>query len=120
MTTHTYTTLYPEQTPPECWSEAETKHLRNTAFAMLGEHWQHSNRLSERRECGACVLTKRDGTDKHAPPNYAGWLRVYIQIHRTVPQTWFDAELSEAQADNQLYHDAILRDIATFGITLTD
>ena len=68
--------------------------------------------------CGACTLARagKDGTDPEQMPNYAGWLRVYVQAGEAVPQTWLEAEMVRAANENPAYYSAIMRDIATYGI----
>lgn len=74
------------------------------------EDYPHSRDVDN---CGACALNGYTETDA---PNYAGWLRIYLALGRPVPRKHYETEMAYASAENVPYHDAILRDVATFGI----
>lgn len=108
------------------WPADIAKRERAIAQQMMNRH-DHDMPISrvpawERQmvweNCGACVLarTGRDGNDAKQMPNYAGWLRCYIQAGEAVPQAWLEVELADAETSNPAYYKAILRDIATYGI----
>jgi hypothetical protein len=86
-------------------------------------HGSHSDRLT-RENCGACVLNgyRPRGESRTAPPNYAGWARIYTQARRPVPAQWRRAfladELGEVgdQGRPTPYALALLDDIATYGL----
>ena len=112
----------------EPWNDAEKERQRVTAHQCLTGHdcGEEKSRLSI-ENCGACVLDLREVTRPErkarmlvttGAPNYAGWLRVYIEGRKEVPLVWYVAEMSRAKADNPAYYNAILRSIATFGIYL--
>lgn len=100
------TTPYEAVTP---WGSGEEAKLRNTARYLMNNHGPHDDQLA-RDNCGACALGRFD---------YAGWLRVYVEAGlRPIPRDRFVEELERARTENELYYRAILRDIATFGITV--
>lgn len=110
----------------EPWTDAEARQLSAIARRCLTQHdCGGSRRQLERDNCGACVLMGLDRTadelramqaDPETRPNYAGWLRVYVEARREVPGAWYVAEMTEAEKDNPAYYNAILRSIKTFGI----
>lgn len=105
----------------EMWEAEQAKHLRNTARQCYMVHDCGGNRSVEVREnCGACCLggyypyTKRHRVREEGP-NYAGWLRTYIQLGIVPPASWQKAVWSELKrVDNPAYLDALRRDIVTF------
>lgn len=107
------------------WVPSEAQRHRNTAENCLCRH-DHGNDRSQlaRENCGACCLggyrprVKDDEWPKDAP-NYAGWVRIYIEAGRSIPPRFaraFVHELSPGLTDNSLYRDACLRSLATYGI----
>lgn len=99
------------------WSDEQAAQLRATSQRMVATHdWAHP-RPTDVDNCGRCALLTYTDTDA---PNYAGWLRTYVQFGRPVPRQHYDTEVAYALAENRLYHEALMRDIATFGIKFTD
>lgn len=95
------------------WDSDTTRRLRATATHIFSDHGPHGGQL-ERDNCGACAVASYTEQD---PPNYAGWLRVWIQAGKPVPRQHYETEIAEAQAENASYYEAIIRDVETFGLT---
>lgn len=95
------------------WDPGKARQLHATALHIFADHGPHDDQLC-RDNCGACAVATYT---EQEPPNYAGWLRVWIQAGRRVPRQHYESEIAEAQADNALYYEAILRDVETFGLT---
>lgn len=53
-------------------------------------------------------------------PNYAGWARVYVQAGIPVPARFAEAFIAQMRSDNTLYAEALARDIALYGVTVTE
>lgn len=96
----------------EKWTDAEAQRFTRTAQYILRTHGPHSDQIA-RDNCAACAVNTYTATEG---PNYAGWLRLYIQARKPVPRKHYDAEMAMGERENELYHKAILRDIATYGI----
>jgi hypothetical protein len=107
----------------------DNEQLRRMALQLLCRHDHNmSDRARLTREnCSACVLNgyhprgeKHDGR-----PNYAGWLRVYIQAGKRFDLDAARIELTEARngatyddyttEPNLAYYNAILDDAEAFG-----
>ena len=104
------------------WSDVEARNLQSTAQRVLSDHYGHSK--PDPDNCGACASMMPskagawdDPTDTR--PNYAGWLRIYVEARRAVPEAWYLAEIAEAQRTNLAYYQAIQRSIKTFGIYIS-
>lgn len=102
------------------WSQEEAQHLSNTARQCLTRHECQGKRDPDMRDnCGACVLSgyerrEERGTAKREGPNYAGWVRIYVELG-IVPVKFKKAALAELERmDNVLYLNALKRDIVTF------
>lgn len=120
MATFTHESVREMATKAEPWNEADAKGLRATSRALLARHdhgrefYGPEDEKLTRENCGACVL---NGYGSHGTaPNYAGWLRVFIEAGRPVPALWLDTEMLDAQTWNPAYYSAILRSVATFGL----
>ncbi len=100
----------------EPWDTDKSRYLHATAINVsTHEHLSHSDRLV-RDKCGACALRSYTRTDA---PNHPEWLRAYVQLGWPVPRQHYATEIAYAKSENRPYHDAIMRDIATWGIKLT-
>ena len=92
----------------EPWTDKEAAGFRQTA---IREYYRHSYQHGARRDpdnCAACALQMRP------EPNYAGWLRVYIQAGVRPNTRAALKEIERAQSENERYYQAILRDIRTY------
>lgn len=98
------------------WDTDKAKQLTRQARVILSDHGPHSDQIA-RDNCGACAVNKYTDTDA---PNYAGWLRVYIEAGKPIPRQHYQTEMAYAERENIAYRDAILRDIETYGITYAD
>lgn len=98
------------------WDADKAASQTRTAQYILLDHGPHSDRIA-RDNCAACAVNRYSATEA---PGYAGWLRVYVQARKPVPVQHFNTEVLEAYRENEGYYAAILRDIATYGITFTD
>jgi len=98
------------------WDERERLRLIATARQCAKHSAYHTTDKLARENCGGCALRY---TQKYAP-NYAGWVRIYIELGWEVPRWHYERELEYARNENMAYHDAIMRDIETFGIRLKD
>lgn len=92
------------------WDEKKAADLRAQA-ADCAAHNGHGDALA-RENCPGCALRYSDDE----APDYAGWLRIYIELGRPVPRRHYDTEMVYAEKENPPYHTAVLRDVATFGI----
>lgn len=92
------------------WDAKKAADLRAQA-ADCAAHGSHADRIA-RENCPGCALRYSDDE----APDYAGWLRIYIELGRPVPRQHYDTEMAYAEKENTAYHDAIMRDVATFGI----
>lgn len=97
------------------WDVAKARELQATAVRIFSEHGPHDDQLG-RDNCAACAVATFTEQDR---PGYAGWLRLWIQAGWRVPRQHYEAEIAEAQQENPSYHEAILRDVETFGLQLT-
>jgi hypothetical protein len=107
----------------EPWDAETARRERAIAQQLLTRHDGHGRTQLERENCAACVLhgyEPRGGFDddirvKKVGPNYAGWLRVWVQACGYIPSK-FNAGVKYELAtnDNQAYMDALKRDIVTF------
>lgn len=98
------------------WGADEKRRLEITARQCATHSQYHTTDKLARENCPGCALKY---TQKHAP-NYAGWVRIYIELGWEVPRWHYERELEYAREENPAYHNAIMRDIATFGIRLKD
>jgi hypothetical protein len=99
------------------WDDEKRRQLHAQAVGITRHSTHHPGGTAAqvklaRDNCGACAL--RTMTQQDAP-NYAGWLRIYIQLGWPVLKQHYDSELRYAEAENPQYYAAIQRDIATFG-----
>lgn len=92
------------------WDEKKAADLRAQA-ADCAAHGSHADRIAH-DNCPGCALRYSDDE----APDYAGWLRIYVQLGKPVPRQHYDTEMAYAEKDNPPYRDAVLRDVATFGI----
>ena len=97
------------------WDDEKRRYLLAGARNISKHETGHTADKLARENCGACALTKYTKTEA---PNYAGWLRAYIQLGWRVPSQHYATEIEYAKRENQLYYEAIMRDIATWGIKL--
>ncbi len=84
---------------------------RNYSQTAQREYFKHSYQHGRRRDpdnCAACALQMLP------EPNYAGWLRVYIQAGMRPNTKAALKEIERARTENPRYFDAILRDIRTY------
>ncbi len=95
------------------WDADTADKLRAIAVNIFSDHGSHTDQVS-RENCRACAI----GTfTEHDRPDYAGWVRLWIQAGWRVPRQHYEAEIAEAQQENPKYYEAILRDVETFGLT---
>lgn len=94
----------------EPWPTEKRRELHAQAV-NVSRHSSHADQIA-RDNCGACALSHQTMSDA---PDYAGWLRIYIQLGWPMFRKHYNAELDYAEAENPQYYDAIMRDIATFG-----
>lgn len=99
---------------PMPWPAKQARELVVGAV-NVSRHSTHADQIA-RDNCGACAL-RRYGDENG--PNYAGWLRIYIQLGWRVPKKHYDAEIAYADAENTQYRHAISRDVSTWGIKFT-
>jgi hypothetical protein len=93
------------------WPADEASSLRSSA-RNCWQHYDYPHR-KDVDNCGACALEAMSDTE---PPNYAGWLRIYLELGRAIPRQHYHAEMEYAERENPRYRDAIMRDIATYGL----
>src|SRR5947209_8005464 len=103
-------------TEHEPWSDNQRLTLSHLARQVAYSHGSHADQVA-RDNCGACALRKSSRTQA---PDYAGWLRLWIALGWPVLRNHFDTEIAFALRENPAYHDAIMRDIATWGVTCVD
>jgi hypothetical protein len=99
------------------WTLEEARKERNMAMGALRHDCNGSRDPDMRSNCGACCLLGYHprGEDRTCP-NYAGWLRVYIQLKMPVLFKAARAEMEDQTTrENQRYMDAIQRDVLTWG-----
>lgn len=96
-----------ENTIYQSWSADEQKRLVSTARGSW-RHGSHADQVA-RDNCPGCALEADN-------PNYAGWLRIYIQLGKPVSPEAYGAEIAAALDDNPRYYEAVMRDIATWGV----
>jgi len=97
----------------DMWDSPTARSLQARARRIFADHGPHDGQL-ERDNCGACAVA---AYTEQTPPNYAGWLRVWIEAGRPVPRQHYETEIAQAQVENVGYYEAILRDVETFGIS---
>lgn len=104
----------------EPWTREEAASLKNIALSLYTRHdCGGSRRIDMRENCGACVLSGyapygEKKALRQTGPNYAGWLRLYVQMNR-LPSKWRRATKREIETnDNQTYLAALKRDVVTF------
>jgi hypothetical protein len=72
-----------------------------------------------RENCAACVLNgywpRGDDEWPRDEPNYAGWVRCYIQAGRTIPRKYIPGFIRALTGDNRMYARAVVEDIDAFG-----
>ena len=98
------------------WPTKEAAQIRAMATQLLDRH-DHtpSDRDPMTREnCGACVLGGYvgRGEKRGERPNYAGWMRLFIEAGRPIKSKWVLEEFSSNT--NAAYLTAVMRSIATF------
>jgi hypothetical protein len=97
------------------WDPDTAKKLQATAVRIFSDHGPHTDEV-ERDNCPACAVSNFTDQDR---PDYVGWVRLWIQAGWRVPRQHYEAEVAEAQQENRSYYEAIMRDVETFGVTLT-
>jgi hypothetical protein len=97
----------------QCWTFEESNRLERSARREYFEHSYQHGRRRDPDNCAACAL--QAGTGKNWDgPNYAGWLRVYIEAGIRPNAKAALKEIERARTENPRYFDAILRDIRTY------
>lgn len=116
----------------EPWDDPTRENEARMARAILRGDEGHQKgcasgafRVWERDTCGTCAaLGWGAHNEEHPPhegPNYAGWARVYVQAREPIPRAWMPAFLAHLNdEENDGYREALRRDVATFGWSLTD
>ena len=90
------------------WTPEETNTFTRTARREYLDHSYAHGRRRDPDNCAACALQVLP------EPNYAGWLRVYIQAGIKPNTKAAFKEIERARTKNPQYFEAILRDIATY------
>lgn len=96
----------------EIWTLDEANRLTRTARREYFEHSYAHGRRRDPDNCAACALQAGTGKGWEGP-NYAGWLRVYIEAGIRPNTKAALKEIERARTENPRYFDAILRDIHT-------
>ena len=95
------------------WDDDKRRHLIATARQCWHHYPGHTTDPHRLDNCAGCALERHNRAEA---PNYAGWLRIYIELGKPVYRHHYNREIEYALEGNRAYYDAIMRDIATFGI----
>lgn len=91
--------------------------LRAIARQLMSRHDHSAEDARDplvRENCSACVLSAPLKARRWRSPNYAGWMRVYVEAGVRVPADRIIRELR--RTDNLAYVAALKRDLVTFSI----
>ena len=101
------------------WLPGEAVTLQKNARHVFRRHNHDdgSKDTDELDSCAACALQGRRELSEQdgRGPNYAGWGRLFVEAQQPIPRRWQQAFVRELTDKNQLYTEALLRSIATFG-----
>lgn len=101
------------------WSHEEARTIAMSAHRTF--YGTHHHASAKSIDCSTCCLNGNCAINYKGTksPNFAGWGRIYVEAGVPIPKRFARAFANELASDNDAYRTALLRSIATFGLSGT-